>query len=70
LDSYGEISGFHGTEYEMKMAIFWDVALYSLEDIVLMMETVNSSVTSVSIYQTTRRSIPEDSHHLDSCGPD
>jgi hypothetical protein len=28
-----------------------------------MMETETTSATSVNIYQTTRRNIPEDSHH-------
>jgi hypothetical protein len=40
----------------MKMAIFWDAA------IALIMEAVSSSEMSVSIYDTTRRNIPEDSH--------
>jgi hypothetical protein len=30
--------------------------------IMAMMETVSSSEMSVSVYQTTRRNIPEDSH--------
>jgi hypothetical protein len=50
----------------MKMAVFWDVARCSVVDIAsiiaLMMEAVSSSETSVSVYQTTRRKIPEDSH--------
>jgi hypothetical protein len=37
-------------------AVFWDIA------IALMMEAVSSSETSVNIYQTTRRNIPEDSY--------
>jgi hypothetical protein len=56
----------------MKTTLFWDVAPCSLADrcftyvyllttaiIVLMMEAVNTSETSVSIYQTTQRNIPE-----------
>jgi hypothetical protein len=38
----------------------------SLVSITLMMEAVSSSQTSISIYQTTRRNIPENSH-LFSC---
>jgi hypothetical protein len=49
----------------MKMTVFWDVRPCSLiEVIVLMMETVSTSETSVNFYQTTRRSISEDSHLL------
>jgi hypothetical protein len=54
------------------MAVFWYIAPCSLvltdvsEEhvfiIALMMEGVRSSETSVNIYQTTRRNIPEDSH--------
>jgi hypothetical protein len=51
------------------MAVFWDVAPYSLVDterqiliIALMMKAVSSSEMSVSIYHTARRNIPEDSH--------
>jgi hypothetical protein len=33
----------------------------------LMMETVNTSETSVSVYQTTRRNIPKDSHLHTRC---
>jgi hypothetical protein len=37
-----------------------------IRSIVLMMEAVSTSESSVSIYQTTRRNIPEDSHlHFD-----
>jgi NADPH-dependent 7-cyano-7-deazaguanine reductase QueF len=32
-----------------------------------MMEAANTSETSVNFYQTTRRNIPEDSHHLNNC---
>jgi hypothetical protein len=32
--------------------------------IVLMMEAVSTSETSVNFYQTTRRNIPEDSFHI------
>jgi hypothetical protein len=49
------------------MTVLWDVAPYSLVEIdrcliALMMEAVSTSKTSVSLYQTTRRNIPEDSH--------
>jgi hypothetical protein len=49
------------------MTVFWDVATCSLVEIdrrfiALMMEAVSSSEMLVSIYQTTRRNIPEDSH--------
>jgi hypothetical protein len=54
------------------MAVVWDVAPCSLLEIdrrfrgdvviiALIMEVVNTSETSVNIYQTTRRNIPEDS---------
>jgi hypothetical protein len=52
----------------MKMAAFWDIAPCSLVDIdrrfraiALMMEALSTSETSVNIYQTTRRNVPEDS---------
>jgi hypothetical protein len=48
------------------MAVFWDVAMYSLVDIDLMMEAVRTSVSSVSIYQITSSNIPEYSH-LHTC---
>jgi hypothetical protein len=38
------------------MAVFWDAL------IVLIMDAVRASETSVNVYQTTRRNIPEDSH--------
>jgi hypothetical protein len=38
------------------MALFWDVAI-----IVLMMEAISTSETSVNFYQTTWRNIPENS---------
>jgi hypothetical protein len=44
---------FH-TFIRMKMAVFWAI--------VLMMEAVSTSETSVSFYQTIRRNNPEDSH--------
>jgi hypothetical protein len=51
------------------MAVFWDVAPCSLVEsnrlisnfIALMMEAVSTPETSVSLYQTIRRNIPEDS---------
>jgi hypothetical protein len=54
----------------MGMAVFWDVASYSLiyfdrrlgGAYCFMMEAVSSSETSVRIYQTKRCNIPEDSH--------
>jgi hypothetical protein len=42
------------------MVVFWDVAPCSLVDITLMMDAVNTSQTSVSLYHTTQRSIPEE----------
>jgi hypothetical protein len=56
----------------MKVAVFWTVAPYSLGEvyrrfrgtcclIVLMMEAVSTSETSLNFYQTTRRYNPEDS---------
>jgi hypothetical protein len=55
------------------MAVLWDmrrVVWYILTvvsevlttSIITAMEAVSSSETSVNIYQTTRRNIPEDSH--------
>jgi hypothetical protein len=50
----------------MKITVFWDVAPYSLVEITLMMEAVITSETSVNFYETTLRSIPEDSRlHVD-----
>jgi hypothetical protein len=53
----------------MKMTVFWDIAPCSLLEtdrnfsaIALMVETINTSETSVNFYETTRRNIPEDSH--------
>jgi hypothetical protein len=44
--------------------VFWDVAPCSLVDIDrrIAVKATSSSETSVNIYQTTRRNIPEDSH--------
>jgi hypothetical protein len=42
--------------------IFWDVVTCSLVVIVPMMETISTSETSVSFYETTRLSIAEDGH--------
>jgi DNA-binding IscR family transcriptional regulator len=42
----------------MKMTVFWDIAL----SILVMMAAVSSSETSVSIYQKTRRNIPEQNY--------
>jgi hypothetical protein len=44
----------------MKMTAFWDVAPYSLRAIVLMMEAVSTSESSVNFYEATQRNIPED----------
>jgi hypothetical protein len=44
-----------------KVAVFWDVAPCKLA-IALMLEAVSLSETSVNIYQTTWRNIPEDNH--------
>jgi hypothetical protein len=49
------------TAASMKVTVFWDIAPYSLM-IALMMEAVSTSETSVNLYQTARRNIPEDSH--------
>jgi hypothetical protein len=49
-----EISDSHGGEYE---DVFWDVPADAL-----MMEAASTSETSVNLYQTTRRNIPEDNH--------
>jgi hypothetical protein len=53
----------------MKMAVFWDIAPYSLVDIgrhfrgtYCLHHKGDRPETSVSIYKTTRRNIPEDSH--------
>jgi hypothetical protein len=56
----------------MKMTVFWVVASWSGRSLptfercllCLMMEAATTSETSVNFYQTTRRSIPEDSHLL------
>jgi hypothetical protein len=57
----------------MKMTVFWDIAPRSLVEIyrrssgasiiraMIAMEAVSTSETFVSLYQTTRRNIPEDS---------
>jgi hypothetical protein len=65
------------TLHSLKMTVFWDVApcslveieqrfrgtyCLSLHAIVLVMEAVSTSETSVSFYHTTRRNIPEDGH--------
>jgi hypothetical protein len=57
------------TVKSMKMFDFWDVAQSSLDSETLtasiiremIMETVNIRETSLSFYQTTRRTIPDDS---------
>jgi hypothetical protein len=50
----------------MKMAVFWDVVPRDLVEvyrlIALMMEASSTSETSKNFYQTTRHSIPDDSH--------
>jgi hypothetical protein len=51
----------------MQMAVFWDVAPYSLVEtdrrvLIALLTAVSTSETSVSYYETTRRNIPEDSH--------
>jgi hypothetical protein len=51
----------------MGMAVFWVVAPCSLVEvyrrfIALMVEAASTSDTSVNVYQTTRRNIPEDSY--------
>jgi hypothetical protein len=47
------------TATTMKMTVFWDVVI-----IVLMMDVVSVSETSVNFNQTTQRNIPEDSSSL------
>jgi hypothetical protein len=42
---------------------FWICVYLKEYDVALMMETVNSSETSVNIYQTTRRNVLEYSHY-------
>jgi hypothetical protein len=61
----------------MKMTAFWDIAPFSFVEvyirfrgayclhhqlIVLMMDAVNTSETSVDFYETTRHNIPEGYH--------
>jgi hypothetical protein len=48
----------------LMMAVIWDVAPCSMVDIEC---AVSASETSVSIYYTARRNIPEDSHLHTSC---
>jgi hypothetical protein len=55
------------TAVTMKMAVFWVVPQFQ-RSIVLMMEAVQTSETSVNSYQSTRRYDPEDSH-LHCCSP-
>jgi hypothetical protein len=47
----------------LMMVVIWDVAPYSMVNIEC---AVSASETSVSIYYTARRNIPEDSH-LHTC---
>jgi hypothetical protein len=50
----------------LRVLEYIDVSTYVnvmfLTAIALMMEAISTSETSVDIYQTTRRNIPEDSH--------
>jgi WD40 repeat protein len=48
----------------LRIAVFCDIALFSLVDIEGGLEVVSSSETSVSIYQTTQCYIPEDGHFI------
>jgi hypothetical protein len=64
------------TAASMKMTVFWDVAPCSLVEvyrcfraIVLMMEAVNTSETSVYFNQTTRSNILEESPSLSLLDP-
>jgi hypothetical protein len=59
LTSSVYISGSHGSEHEEDCL---------LGCCALMMEAENTSETSVNFYQTTRRSIPDDSHLQAQCG--
>jgi hypothetical protein len=49
----------------MMVVVFRDVASYRA--ITLMIKAVSSSETSVSVYQTTQRNIPEGSRLNDRC---
>jgi hypothetical protein len=63
LISSGEIRGSYGDEYEDGCLLGCDVSEVLTTSIIrAMMEAVSTSKMSVSIYQTTRHSIPEDSH--------
>jgi hypothetical protein len=44
------------------VTVFWNVALCMV--IVLMMEAVNTSETSVNFYEIVRYNIPEDNHQF------
>jgi hypothetical protein len=65
------------TATSMMMAVFWNVAPCSLVDIDRRFrgayrlnhqgDVVNSSETSVSIYQSVRRNIPQDSNLQVKC---
>jgi hypothetical protein len=70
---HGKISGSHGGEY--KEAVFWVVAPCSLVEVYRRFRVLAASIiramnkpqvayseTSVNLYPTTRRNIPEDSH--------
>jgi hypothetical protein len=56
--------------HQVLAAVTWDVAPCGLVEtdrcfIALMMEAVGTSETSVNFCQTTRRHIPEESHHTE-----
>jgi hypothetical protein len=60
---------------KLKMTVFWNISCYLVDPArrfrgvyCLHHQADESSETSVNIYQTTRRNIPEDSHlHLVTC---
>jgi hypothetical protein len=48
----------------MVTILFFYGTAFIIRAIALMIEAANTSETSVNFYQTTRRNIPEDSHHI------
>jgi hypothetical protein len=47
----------------LKKTVFWDVALCNLVEIDYVLEDLAASmIRAMDFYETTRRSIPEDSH--------
>jgi hypothetical protein len=66
--AFGEISDSHGGEYGMLRRVVWQnftdvpevLAATIISRIALMLEAASTFETSVNLYQTTRRNIPED----------